>query len=186
MPAEQRRSEILHAAVEVFAEHGYTDATTDQVARVAGVSQPYVVRMFGGKHALFIAAHAHVFDRIESVFRQAVAERDPSLAPIEALGVAYLGLVPDRNLLRMMQHGFTVAADPQFGSIVRDCLVRVYRLVRELSGVSAEEARTFIAHGLLINTLVTVQLAEVAGDDPYAAELVRSTLGESALEAPTA
>ena len=180
MPAQQRRLQIVEAAVETFAEHGYAEATTDQIAQLGGVSQPYVVRMFGGKHALFIAAHNHVFDRIEAAFRAAVEQRGDSLSPLEALGLAYFELIPDRNLLRMMQHGFTVAADPQFGPIGVDCLVRIYRLVRELAGATVEEARDFIARGLLINTLVTVQLPQIAGDDPFAAELVRSAMGAAA------
>ncbi len=178
MPAHQRQQQILEAAVEAFAEYGYAGSTTDQIARIAGVSQPYVVRMFGGKHALFIAAHNYVVDRIETAFREAVEKRDESVSPMDALGLAYLDLIPDRNLLRMLQHSFTMGADPQFGPPVRDCLVRIYRLVRELTGATAEEANAFVAHGLLINTLVTVQLPEIADSDPYAAEFVKAAMGD--------
>ncbi len=183
MPAQQRQQQILEAAVEAFAEYGYAGATTDQIARLGGVSQPYVVRMFGGKHALFIAAHTYVIDRVESVFRSAVEQRDSALSPMEALGRAYLELVPDRNLLRMMQHSFTMGADPQFGPAVRACLVRIYRLVRELTGAPPDQARAFVANGLLVNTLVTLQLPEFVGDDPYAAELVESATGAAELGA---
>jgi AcrR family transcriptional regulator len=185
MPAEQRQQQILEAAVTAFAEHGYAGATTDQIARLSGVSQPYVVRIFGGKHALYIAAHTHVIDRIDAAFRTAAEQRDDSVSPLDALRQAYIGLIPDRNLLRMMQHGFTMAADPQLGATVRDCLVRIYRLVRELSGATPQEARDFVASGLLINTLVTVELPQAAANDPYAAELVSSAMGPAALGAAT-
>jgi AcrR family transcriptional regulator len=182
MPAEQRQQQILEAAVTAFAEHGYTGATTDQIARLSGVSQPYVVRIFGGKHALYIAALTHAIDRIDAAFRTAVEQSDGSVSPLDALREAYIGLVPDRNLLRMMQHGFSIAADPQLGATVRDCLVRIYRLVRELTGATPQEAAGFLASGLLINTLVTVELPQAAADDPYAAELVNSAMGTAALD----
>lgn len=185
MPAHQRQQEILEAAVAAFAESGYAAATTDQIARIAGVSQPYVVRMFGGKHALFIAAHTYVVDRIESAFRTAVEKRDESMSPMDALGLAYFDLIPDRNLLRMMQHSFTMGADPQFGPPVRDCLIRIYRLVRDLTGASPEEVNAFIAHGLLINTLVTVQLPAIVDTDPSAAEFVKAAMGDPVPGAPT-
>lgn len=181
MPAQQRQQQILKAAVTAFAEHGYSGATTDEIARLCGVSQPFVVRTFGGKHALFIAAHNYVIDRIETSFRDAVEQRAESTSPMEALLDAYLKLIPDQDLLRMMQHSFTSAADPQFGPLMRDCLVRIYRLVRELTGATAAEARDFLAGGLLVNTLVTLQLPQIVDDDPYAAELVESAMGRSAL-----
>ena len=178
MPAHQRQQEILEAAVMAFAESGYFAATTDQIARIAGVSQPYVVRMFGSKPALFIAAHNYVVDRIESAFRAGVENRDESLSPMKALELAYLGLIPDRNLLRMIQHSFTMGADPQFGPPVRDCLVRIYRLVRELTGATPEEINAFVAHGLLINTLVTVQMQEIDEIDPTTAACINAAMGE--------
>jgi AcrR family transcriptional regulator len=180
MPGHQRRQQILQAAVAAFAESGYAAATTDEIARIAGVSQPYVVRMFGGKHALFISAHSYVIDRIESAFRAAVEQRDEAASPMDALGRAYLDLIPDRNLLRMMQHSFTMGADPQFGPAGRDCLVRIYRLVRELTGATPEEGNAFIAHGLLINTLLTLQLPQIADADPSTAELVKAAMGAPA------
>ena len=57
MSGTQRRAEILVAARKVFAERGYA-ASTDEVARAAGVSQPYVVRLFGTKRELFLAAYS--------------------------------------------------------------------------------------------------------------------------------
>ena len=129
-------------------------------------------------HALFIAAHNHVVDRIESAFRTAVEQCDESTPPMDALRLTYLDLIPDRNLLRMMQHNFTMGADPQFGPPVRHCLVRIYRLVRELTGATPEEINGFIAHGLLINTLVSLQMQEAPDVDPSIAELVDAAMGD--------
>ena len=50
-----RREQILEAATVVFGERGYAGGTTDAIARAAGISQAYVVRMFGSKEDLFLA-----------------------------------------------------------------------------------------------------------------------------------
>lgn len=55
---------------------GTTTTTTDAVAREAGVSQPYVVRMFGTKRDLFLEVFAGATDRIESAFRAVVDSDD--------------------------------------------------------------------------------------------------------------
>ena len=56
LTAEERQEQLVHAALTVFSSGGYAGATTDQVARLAGVSQPYVIRLFGTKQELFLAA----------------------------------------------------------------------------------------------------------------------------------
>jgi len=46
---EERREEILDAAIAEFAERGLHGASTEEIARLAGISQPYVFRLFGTK-----------------------------------------------------------------------------------------------------------------------------------------
>jgi hypothetical protein len=52
---EVRRDEVLDAALEVFAELGLHHASTEDIARRAGISQPYVFRLFATKKELFSA-----------------------------------------------------------------------------------------------------------------------------------
>src|SRR6476660_5837281 len=77
MTAAQREQQLLRAAVTAFAQGGYTGTTTDQVARIAGVSQPYVLRLFGSKQALFLAAYQHAGSRIQDAFRAAATTLPP-------------------------------------------------------------------------------------------------------------
>lgn len=70
MSREDRQRSIVAAATEQFARGGYAGTTTDEVARAAGVSQPYVVRMFGGKAKLFAAVFTAAFERIVAVFEE--------------------------------------------------------------------------------------------------------------------
>ena len=73
MSAEDRRDQIIVAAAAVFGERGYVGGTTDQVARQAGISQAYVVRMFGSKEKLFAAVGDYATARVIGAFRGAIA-----------------------------------------------------------------------------------------------------------------
>ena len=56
--AEERRESILDAALIEFAERGLHGTSTEDIAKRAGISQPYVFRLFGSKKRLFAAACA--------------------------------------------------------------------------------------------------------------------------------
>ena len=55
LPAAQRREQLLDRAAELFARHGYARATTAELARAAGVTEPIIYRHFKSKRDLFIA-----------------------------------------------------------------------------------------------------------------------------------
>src|SRR5436189_3694475 len=94
LTAEERHEQLVSAAVTAFSLGGYAGTTTDQVARLAGVSQPYVIRIFRTKQELFIAAVNRAAERIEAKFREAAAT-EPTLA---GLGEAYDDLLAEREL----------------------------------------------------------------------------------------
>ncbi|WP_343035329.1 helix-turn-helix domain-containing protein [Cellulomonas septica] len=171
MTGAERREQILVAARRVFAEGGYA-ASTDEVARAAGVSQPYVVRLFGSKRELFLEA-----------YRQASAEVLAALAGVPAgpeagkmMGDAYVGLLDDRDLLRLLMHGFIAGADDEVGRVARHTLGEAFRLFRERSGATEDEARVFVAQGMLINVLLAVDAHRHQGEDDGMDGLVLCTL----------
>src|SRR6476619_6774071 len=96
MSAEDRRQLVLDAATRAFARGGYAGTSTDAVAKEAGVSQPYVVRIFGTKLALFLEVLERACARIREVFEAVLAE-----APFDPdndddwsrLGLAYTELL---------------------------------------------------------------------------------------------
>ena len=51
-----RRDEIIAAAFEEFCAHGLYGTSTDTIARQAGISQPYLFRLFGTKKELYLEA----------------------------------------------------------------------------------------------------------------------------------
>jgi AcrR family transcriptional regulator len=175
LTAEERSEQLIAAAVTAFSVGGYAGTTTDQVARLAGVSQPYVIRLFGTKQALFIATVKHAADRIEERFRAAAAVR-PDL---ESLGEAYDGILAERELVTVLLHGFTAGADPTIGPVVRDCFGRIYTSVRELTGASIDQARDFIAMGMLLSVLDALKVIgpDAVPPDPWMTDLVSNIVG---------
>src|SRR5215470_8448561 len=95
MPAEQRRELVLGEAMAAFAVHGYAGTSTEEVARRAGISQPYLFRLFPTKKALFLALVSRCFRRVEDTFTAAAGDRTGDEA-LEAMGDAYERLLDDR------------------------------------------------------------------------------------------
>ena len=181
IPADERRVQILDAAVEVFGRYGYAAATTDRVAKGAGISQPYVVRMFGTKEQLFIETLGHTLARLLRTFRAALAEADAEGLSAEARrGAAYLELVGDRGVLLTLLHGFMMGADPAIGPVARGGFFEVYRMLRQEAGFTPEQARSFLAEGMLINTLIGLDVRPT--DDLATAELLACTFGDDVPE----
>src|ERR1700712_2267260 len=123
MSADARREQVLTAATRAFARTGYAGTSTDVVAREAGVSQPYVVRMFGSKRDLFLAVFQRSTDRIRDAFRAVLDARtvdrpfDPdSDDDWREMGDAYTRLLADRDFLQVMMHGFAAGDDDAIGA----------------------------------------------------------------------
>ena len=93
MSSDERRAEILLAAHAVFGARGYEGATTDEVARAAGVSQPYVVRLFGTKESLFLAVLHDALDQLLDGFRAELASPGDQRSVQDRMGTAYLELL---------------------------------------------------------------------------------------------
>ncbi len=181
LPAAERRESILAAAAEVFGERGYAGATTDAIARVAGISQAYVIRTFGTKEALFTATAERVIDHVAAAFRAVIdgAGEQRDADRIEPrLGEAYVRLAEDRGSLVSLLHLFTLGPHPVIGPVARDGFMRIYAILRDEAGLSAERAAAFLANGMLVSTLLGLRL-DTAADDPAVAELLRSTFREN-------
>jgi AcrR family transcriptional regulator len=181
MKAEERRELVLEAATAVFGDYGYVGATTDQVAKAAGVSQPYVVRMFGTKEQLFVEVLRRALDRLLAVFRQALATYREDAGGRELghyLGRAYVELVTDRGILLSLMHAFVLGGEPAIGRVARAGFLEVYAFLRDEAGFEPERVREFLAGGMLINTLVGVRMATEYDTNPAARELLETTVPE--------
>jgi len=163
MSAEERRDAIVAAGVEEFATGGLVGASTDAIARRAGVSQPYVFQLFGTKKELFLAVVRSCFEGTRRTFEEAARTFVPGSNPacnsvLEAIGLSYHGLLSDRAKLLVQLQAYAACADPDVQAVVREEFGRLHRRVRELSGASAIEIHRFFAEGMLLNIAAAVEL----------------------------
>jgi AcrR family transcriptional regulator len=166
--AGERRSEIIEIAISHFARHGYNGTSTDQVAREAGISQPYLFRLFGTKRELFLACHAAMHDRIAETF--AAAARDlPQEERMQAMGGAYTSLLEDRDALLFQMQSYAACADPEIQTEVRERFATLVRQVQDASGASPAELWSFFSHGMLLNVIAAVDLDVLAVGEEWAA-----------------
>lgn len=172
MSAEDRREQILVAATEVFGTMGFDGGTTDTIARVAGISQAYVVRTFGSKEELILAVTDRACVRVQTAFRAVIATLTGDETVLERkrrMADVYHELIADRGLLLSLMHLFSSGHDPVLGPVARERFLGVYRIVRDEAGLAGPDAVAFLAHGMLINTLMAMRLQDM--DDPDAREL---------------
>lgn len=169
MSSEERREQILAAALAVFGAKGYVGTTTDDVARTAGVSQPYVVRLFGTKENLFIAALDDAMDRLLAAFG-AAAQGAPADELAARVGHAYIDLLQVRGLHQTLSHAFLLGAHPVIGPRARDGFARVWEFLRGV-GFDVASAQAFLAQGMMINSLFGLRLADDYDSDPRVHEL---------------
>ena len=166
--ADERRREIVEIAISHFAQHGYNGTSTDQVAREAGISQPYLFRLFGTKRELFLACHAAMHERIGETF--AAAARDlPQEERMKAMGDAYTNLLTDRNALLFQMQSYAACADPEIQTHVRERFATLVRQVQEASGATPADLWTFFSHGMLLNVIAAVNLDVLAVGEEWAA-----------------
>src|SRR5919108_1581742 len=115
--AEERRESVLDAAFEEFAEHGLTGASTEAIAARAGISQPYVFRLFGTKKELFKAVVSRCFRQTLEVFQRA-AEGKRGEEALDAMGTAYVEeLLVDRIKLRAQMQAYSACDDPELCAV---------------------------------------------------------------------
>src|SRR3954451_7261227 len=110
--AVERRDEIVTAAIRHFAAGGYAGTSTEAIARDAGISQPYLFRLFRTKRELFLACQQRSHERILQTFERA-AEGVPQEERLEAMGHDYVALLADRTALLFQMQSYAACADPE-------------------------------------------------------------------------
>jgi AcrR family transcriptional regulator len=167
---EERREEILDAALAVFAEKGLHGSSTEEVARRAGISQPYVFRLFGTKKELFTAVIARCFRQTLERFQQA-AEGKRGEEALHAIGGAYAELLEgDRVYLPSQMQAYAACDDPDICQTVRNGYGDLVAYVERVSGADAATVSTFFAKGMLMNVLSSMQLSDPT--EPWAKRLL--------------
>jgi AcrR family transcriptional regulator len=156
--AAARRDEVLDAAMFEFADHGFEGASTEDIARRAGISQPYLFRLFGTKKELFKASVARCLRETLEMFQRA-AEGKRGEEALHAIGQAYQKqLEEDRTRLRAQMQAYAACDDPEIRDVVRAGFGDLVAYVRRVSGADWPTVWSFFSTGMLLNVLASMHV----------------------------
>ncbi|MEU5088182.1 helix-turn-helix domain-containing protein [Streptomyces sp. NPDC021356] len=132
LSVEERRAQLLEAALSLFAHRAPEEVSLDDVAEAAGVSRPLVYRYFpGGKQQLYEAALRSAADELRHCFDE------PRTGPL----LPRLARALDRYLAFVDQHDAGFSALLQGGSVVETS-----RTTAIVDGVRRAAAEHILSH----------------------------------------
>src|SRR5918994_2601740 len=167
--APERREAVLVAAQAEFARRGLHGTSTEDIAAAAGISQPYLFRLFGTKKKLFVASVRRCFRETLETFQRA-AEGKRGEEALGAMGEAYLGLLADRSRLMAQLQSYASCDDPEIRAVVREGYGDLFTWTERVSGLGPAELGHFFAKGMLLNVVAAMDLLN--SDEPWARRLV--------------
>jgi AcrR family transcriptional regulator len=182
LPADERRRQILDAAISVFARMGYAGTGTADIAREAGIGEPTIYRYYANKRELYLAAIGEGAREIREHWQQIRDGSPDPLAALQQIGVWYYGQMQRRpELLLLRSRSFTESPDGEALALVRDEFRSIVAFVQSLfddaraRGQLAADADTrtmtwlFMAVGALVDVAQVLDL----GDDLRPDDLMR-------------
>ena len=161
LSARERRAAILHVAIPQFAAQGYAGCTA-AIAERAGISHPYLFRLYPTKKALFLACLEEVARRARDVLADAA---DPPAPPEARLGRMASALRADalRDQRRFLMQTLAAAAgDPEIRAAARLVLGRLVADAVRLSGASPRAVARSCAELMLVTTAEQLDLSDHA------------------------
>ena len=160
MTAGERREAVLEAALPEFAAGGLAGTSTEDVARRAGISQPYLFRLFPTKKALFLALVERCFQQVTDAFEAAAGNKVGEEA-LQAMADAYHRLLDDRTQLLLQLHAYAACDDPEIRTATRAGYKQLWLLVERLTGLPYERIVEFFAMGMLMNVAAAMDLPTI-------------------------
>ena len=158
--AEARRESILDAALIEFAERGLHGTSTEDIAKRAGISQPYVFRLFGSKKRLFAEACARCMRELREQMEVAAAGLSGEEA-LDAMGRAYRDMLEaDPHRLQLQMHMYAASQEPEVREAARAGFGDLYTTFERITGADADRLTRFFAVGMLINVIASMQLRD--------------------------
>jgi AcrR family transcriptional regulator len=175
--AEERREAVLTAAATAFARGGLHGTSTEEIATAAGISQPYLFRLFGTKKALYVATVERCMAETLEIFR--AASRDlRGEAALRAMGDAYAELVTsDRTRLLGQLQAYANCDDDEVREVMRRGYGELFSFVEAVADLPQEAVAGWFATGMLLNVITAMDLH--TKPEPWAVRLMDGCSGQS-------
>lgn len=161
---DERRKDVIDAALIEFGRFGYVGTSTSMIAARAGIRQPYIYALFENKRELFLTCHDVLIERILETFRSVALPEDPPYERLRKMGHSYVALVHNDHRVLCHLQIFAAAGNDDLKDSIRKGFDYLFDSLESISGATRPEVARFFASGMLINALSAL-------DEPF--EMIR-------------
>jgi AcrR family transcriptional regulator len=145
LPRQERRRQLLDAALAVFVSRGYHAAAMDEIAERAGVSKPVLYQHFPGKLELYLALLDQSVDNLLESVREALGSTTDNKQRVAATFGAYFEFVVGKGqafrLVFESDLSNEAAVRAELERAQRECAAMISEVVRQDAGLNEDEAR---------------------------------------------
>jgi len=172
LSAAERRDDVLDHALSAFAAKGYEGTSTEDIAKAAGISQPYLFRLFGTKKGLYIASVSRCYRETLERFQRA-AEGLRGEDALKAIGTAYMEqLRADPTWLQAQMQAYAASGDPEIRAAVRAGYGDLVAYVRRVSDADWPTIWQFFSTGMMLNVMASMGMG--SDPEPWMVELLEA------------
>jgi AcrR family transcriptional regulator len=139
LTAGERRQAVLDTACRVFSRSSYRGATTAEIAREAGITEPILYRHFGSKRDLYLAC----LDEAWRTFRE-IAEKALADDPVGCLGSIADAYMAKKSRIRLVDLWIQALNEASDDAVIAKA---VRRQIREVHAFFAGVIEQGQAHG---------------------------------------
>ena len=158
LPRDERRAQLLAAALEVFTAAGYHSAAMDEIADRAKVSKPVLYQHFPSKLELYLAVLDLHIDSLVFAIQKAIAQHPGNADRVKATVEAYFGFIDSEGEAFRLLFESDMSLEPQvrerLNRMTYDCAAAVSAVISIDTGLAKEESM-MLAVGL-IGTVQTI------------------------------
>lgn len=152
LPRDERRAQLLSAALEVFTAAGYHSAAMDEIADRANVSKPVLYQHFPSKLELYLAVLDLHIDSLVFALQKAIAEHRGNSDRVKATVEAYFGFIDAEGEAFRLLFESDMNLEPQvrerLNRMTYDCAAAVSAVISIETGLAKEESM-MLAVGLI-------------------------------------
>ena len=144
LPRDERRAQLLVAALEVFTAAGYHSAAMDEIADRANVSKPVLYQHFPSKLDLYLAVLDLHIDSLVFAIQKAIASNRENSSRVAATVEAYFGFIDSEGEAFRLLFESDMNLEPQvrerLNRMTYDCAAAVSALISIDTGLGKEES----------------------------------------------
>ncbi len=144
LPRDERRAQLLVAALEVFTAAGYHSAAMDEIADRANVSKPVLYQHFPSKLDLYLAVLDLHIDSLVFAIQKAIASNRENSSRVAATVEAYFGFIDNEGEAFRLLFESDMNLEPQvrerLNRITYDCAAAVSAVISIDTGLGKEES----------------------------------------------